>query len=101
MPDSTDNSTPRPPRQDEAGFALILVVIFSVLLFTIVINLITTAQMASSTGRNDALMVSMENHLALTLVEIEQLLKDDLEGAAGEGAAGALGGAGANPSSAS
>ncbi len=97
MPDSTDNSTPRPPRQDEAGFALILVVIFSVLLFTIVINLITTAQMASSTGRNDALMVSMENHLALTLVEIEQLLKDDLEGAAGEGAEGAPGGAGANP----
>jgi competence protein ComGC len=87
-------------QSEEDGFALIMVVIFSVLLFVLVADLVTSAQMAHSTGRNDALLVRMENHMRLTLLEVEQSLKDDLEGgdAAGLGGdplAGAMGASGA------
>jgi hypothetical protein len=85
-------STPN-RRQGEEGIALILVVIFSVLLFVLVGDLVTTARMASITGENDALMTKMENHLSNNLLEVEQMLKDDLSGGGMEG----MGGEGANP----
>lgn len=93
---STTTTQPRLRQTDEGGFALIMVVIFSVLLFVLVADLVTSAQMAHRTGRNDALLVRMENHIRLTLIEVLQALKDDLEGG---DAASALGGEdpGANP----
>ncbi|MCA8954625.1 MAG: general secretion pathway protein GspK [Planctomycetes bacterium] len=83
-----------PERPQEAGVALVMVVIFSVLLFVLVSDLVTSAQMASGTGRNDALMARMENHMRLVLAEVEQQLKDDLTAGQDAGAGGGLPGLG-------
>ena len=78
-------STPREQRRGgppngEAGFALVMVVIFSVLVFVLVSELVVTARMARSTGQNDALMARMNNQMVHTQTEVEQLLLEDLDG---------------------
>ena len=83
-------------RSGEAGVALIMVVIFTMLLIVLVADLVITARMARSTGQNDALMARMDNHISLTLIEVLQELKDDLEGGGLDGM-GAAGGGGEGP----
>lgn len=100
-------STPRErwhsgPPDGESGVALIMVVIFSVLVFVLVSELVVTARMARSTGQNDALMARMSNQMVHTQTEAEQILIEDLDGGdevpipdEGEaGGGGIMGGAG-------
>ena len=77
-------------RRSEQGFALVLVIIFTVLLVAIVTELITTAKMARLTGENDALLSRMRMHMSYVLSQVEDALKDDLS--AGQAQAGAQGG---------
>ncbi len=84
-------------RADQGGVALILVLIFTVLLYVIVAELVTTARMSRLTGENDALLARMRSQADYTVQRVEELLLDDLMGAAAgaEGAGGmadALGG---------
>ena len=81
-----------------------LVLIFSVLLFVIVSQLVVQARFYKLAGENDALLTRMNNQmLEVALPQVEQILLDDLAGdeagALGEGGEagglGALGGAGA------
>ena len=77
-------------RRNQEGFALVLVIIFTVLLVAIVTELITTAKMARLTGENDALLSRMRMHMSYVLSQVEDTLKDDLS--AGKAQAGAPGG---------
>ncbi|MEM7201286.1 MAG: hypothetical protein AAF628_13525 [Planctomycetota bacterium] len=79
----------------ESGVALIMVLIFTVLLYVLVAELVVTARMARLTGENDALLARMRNHMVHTLSEVEDQLRDDLaSAAAAEGEDGGLGGVG-------
>ena len=81
-------------RADQRGVALVLVLIFSILLYVLVYELVTTAQMARLTGENDALLVRMRSQADYTVQRVEEMLLDDLMGAAaGGGEEGGLGGA--------
>ncbi len=88
-------ATRTPDRQE--GFALVMVLILSVLLYVVVAELVTSARMSRFTGENDALLARMRNHMRYTLFQVEESLLDDLQSGAEEGAGGAgpLGGAGA------
>ncbi len=80
-------------RNEECGAALILVLIFTVLLFALIADLVTTARTSRLIGENDALIARMSNHMRYTLSEIEQSLLDDLQAGAagGEGEGGPAG----------
>jgi hypothetical protein len=80
-----------PPDQDpRRGIALVLVLIFVILLYVIVAELVTTAQMVRLTGENDVLIAQMRNHVAYVLTQVEDQLRDDLAAAsAQEGGQGA------------
>lgn len=71
----------------ERGVALIMVLLFTVLLYVITAELVTSAQLARLSGENDILLAQMQSHTYFTLSQVEQSLKDDL-------AAGAAGGEG-------
>jgi len=74
--------------RSERGIALILVLIFSILLYVLVTELVVTARSARSTGENDALLARMQNHMVYTLGQVEEQLEDDLlASSAGDGAA--------------
>ena len=82
--------------KSENGAVLVLVLIFSVLLYIVISQLVTTAKMARLAGANDSLLAKMNNHMrAVALPQVEQLLKDDLSGGdmEGEGGEGGLSGA--------
>ncbi|MEZ5964772.1 MAG: type II secretion system protein GspK [Planctomycetota bacterium] len=83
------------PAAHERGFALIMVLILSILLYVIIAELVTTARMARFTGENDALLARMRNHMRYTLSQVEDMLVDDKPSSGGEGGAGGLGGVGA------
>lgn len=75
---------PAATRSSERGIALVMVMIFTVLLYVLVAELVVTSRMHRLTGQNEALVARMRNHMAYTLAEIEEQLKDDLAGAAAE-----------------
>lgn len=79
---------------DQGGVALILVLIFTVLLYVIVAELVTTARMSRLTGENDALLARMRSQADYTVQRVEELLLDDLMGASAgaQGAGGMAGG---------
>ena len=84
--------------QDQQGFALVLVLIFTMLLFVLVTELVETAKKARLTGENDALLARMRNHQSYVLSQVEDSLRDDLEGGAAQSAAqGGAGGTGGLP----
>ncbi len=82
----------RTPAEDASGMALVLVLIFTVLIYVLVAELVTTAQMARLTGENDGVLRRMQDHMIWSQTEIEQTLKDDLAAgaAASEEGGGAL-----------
>lgn len=98
-------SPPRAPRRpaDERGMALVMVLIFTILLYAMISELVTTAQTARLTGENDVLVTRMRGHMDYVLAQIEETLLDDLAAASeGSGAEGGLpgglaGAAGAAP----
>ncbi|MFN6196950.1 MAG: hypothetical protein ACK5BN_24370 [Planctomycetota bacterium] len=80
-------------QRDERGVALVLALIFSILLYILVAELVVAARMVRATGENDALLARMRTQMLYQLTEAEQQLLGDLEGAGGEGeAGGGLGG---------
>ena len=87
-------ATREPAPQHEQGMALIMVLIFTILLYAMVSELVTTAQTARLTGENDLLLAQMRNQMEYAESQVEDLLKTDLESASGgEGdAGGAMGG---------
>jgi hypothetical protein len=80
-------SPPAPP-QREAGVALVLALIFSILLYILVAELVVAGRMVRATGENDALLARMRTQMLYQLHEAEDQLLQDLAGAAaneGEG----------------
>ncbi|MBZ0153337.1 MAG: hypothetical protein K8J09_17570, partial [Planctomycetes bacterium] len=90
-----------PHRRESAagqdGIALVLAMIFSILLYILVAELVVAGRMVRATGENDALLARMRTQMRYQLQEAESQLLGDLAGAAeeeaGAGGAGALGGA--------
>ncbi|MCA8976868.1 MAG: general secretion pathway protein GspK [Planctomycetes bacterium] len=92
--------------RSESGFAIVLALIFTILLYILVAELSVSGQMVRATGENDALLARMRNQMLYQLVEAQDKLLTDMQGAAaaegGEGAGpmGALPGSEAGPGSA-
>lgn len=82
-------------RNEQQGIALILALIFSILLYILVAELVVSARLLRVTGENDALLARMRNQMDNTLEEIQDTLLTDLAGAAAGEEGGALGGMGA------
>ncbi len=87
----------RRPECEQQGIALILSLIFSILLYILVAELVVSARLLRVTGENDALLARMANQADNTLAEIEDTLLTDLAGAAAGEEGGALGSVGAPP----
>ncbi|HEU4420297.1 MAG TPA: hypothetical protein VFT55_15275, partial [Planctomycetota bacterium] len=85
-------------RNAEQGVALVLTLIFSILLYILVAELVVAGRMVRSTGENDALLARMRTQMLYQLDDTEEDLIQDLAGQAEEagGGAGGAGGA-ANP----
>jgi hypothetical protein len=87
----------------ERGVALVLTLIFAILLYILVAELVVSGRMIRATGENDALLARMRNQMLFQLNEVEEQLLEDMAGqaAGGEGEGGgaaslsALAGAGA------
>ena len=76
----------------EAGVALVMALIFSILLYILVAELVVSSRMVRSTGENDALLARMNTLMLYELGEAEDKLLADMAGAAaGEEGAGGLG----------
>jgi type II secretory pathway component PulK len=88
------SSPHRSARANEQGIALIMVLIFTVLLYVMVAELVTTAQMQRLTGENDALLARMQSQIRYNLGEVFETLTNDGESAALGGEEGGGGGAG-------
>jgi hypothetical protein len=81
---------PSNQRNRERGVALVLTLIFSILLYIIVAELVVSARLLRLTGENDALLARMRNQMDNTLAEVQDQLLTDLGGqaAASEGGGG-------------
>lgn len=87
-------TVPQPPLPDvrERGIALVLALIFSILLYILVAELVVAGRMVRATGENDALLARMRQQMFYQLGEAEDQLLQDMAGqAAGEGGGGAGG----------
>jgi len=96
MPPSIHHTSPVPARgsrSDEGGVALVLALIFSILLYILVAELVVAGRMVRATGENDALLARMRNQMLYQLAEADDQLLADLAGAAAAdgGGAGGLG----------
>lgn len=94
-PDSGRSGLARsaPAGGGEDGIALILALIFSILLYILVAELVVSGRMIRATGENDALLARMRNQMVFQLAATEEDLLTDLGGQAA-GDAGGLGGLG-------
>ena len=82
----------------EAGVALVMAFIFTILLYILVADLVVSSRMVRATGENDALLARMNSLMLYELTEAEeQLLADSAAGAGDEGGAGGLGALGGAP----
>jgi len=79
-------------RNPEQGVALVLTLIFSILLYILVAELVVAGRMVRSTGENDALLARMRTQMLYQLADAEEDLLQDMAGQAEE--AGGSGGAG-------
>lgn len=92
---------PTPPttcrREREGGVALVLALIFAILLYILVAELVVSGRMVRATGENDALLARMRNQMVYQLADAEEDLLGDLAGQAAdaESAGGGGGGLGA------
>ena len=81
-------------RSDEGGVALVLALIFTILLYILVAELVVAGRMVRATGENDALLARMRSQMLYQLAEAEDQLLTDLAGAGASGEDGGLGGLG-------
>ncbi|MFM1873458.1 MAG: hypothetical protein RL398_2880, partial [Planctomycetota bacterium] len=73
-----------------------MALIFSILLYILVAELVVSSRMIRATGENDALLGRMRNLMSYQLADVEQQLVDDLAGQMAEGGeSGGTGGLGA------
>lgn len=86
-------SKPPAASADQRGVALVLTLIFAILLYILVAELVVTGRMVRATGENDALLARMQTQMAYVLGETLDELQQDLASAA----AGGEGGSGGNP----
>lgn len=80
----------------QRGVALVLTLIFAILLYILVAELVVMGKMVRATGENDALLARMRTQMLFQMRETEdQLLADNASQAGGgeEGGGGSLGGA--------
>lgn len=77
--------------EHERGVALVMALIFSILLYILVAELVVSSRMVRATGENDALLARMRTQMQYQLVEAEQKLMSDLVGQAVAGEEGAPG----------
>ena len=95
----TDQPNQRRRRLDsaqdpQAGVALVMAMIFSILLYILVAELVVSSRMVRATGENDALLARMNAQMLYELGEAEDKLLSDMASAAAEGeGSGGLGGA--------
>lgn len=83
---------PSGARSDERGIALVLALIFSILLYILVAELVVAGRMVRATGENDAMLARMRTQMLYQLHDAEDQLLQDLAGqAAGEEGGGAGG----------
>jgi len=83
--------------ESERGVALVMALIFSILLYILVAELVVSSRMVRATGENDALLARMRTQMQYQLVESEEKLLADMVGQADDmgaegGAPGGLGG---------
>ncbi len=76
------------PRASEGGIALVLALIFSILLYILVAELVVAGRMVRATGENDALLARMRTQMVYQLRDAEDQLLQDLAGAAAGGDGG-------------
>lgn len=84
-----------PAGHGQRGVALVLTLIFSILLYILVAELVVSGRMIRATGENDALLARMQTQMVYALGQTADQLLADMASAAGgegEGGAGALGG---------
>lgn len=74
----------------ERGVALVMALIFSILLYILVAELVVSSRMVRATGENDALLARMRTQMQYQLLESEEKLLSDLVGQTAD--AGAEGG---------
>lgn len=82
-------------RRSEEGVALVMALIFSILLYILVAELVVSSRMVRQTGENDALLARMRTQMIYQLGEAEEQLLADLAGAEAGGLGGEAGGLGA------
>ncbi|MCA8952105.1 MAG: hypothetical protein KDE27_21525, partial [Planctomycetes bacterium] len=87
-------SDPTQNRAGERGVALVLTLIFAILLYILVAELVVSGRMVRATGENDALLARMRNQMMYQLVEAEDQLLTDMQGAAAGAESGGAGGLG-------
>jgi len=81
----------------QSGVALVMAMIFSILLYILVAELVVSSRMVRATGENDALLARMNTQMLYELGEAEDKLLADMAGAAGAEGGGANPLAGAMP----
>lgn len=81
-------------RDGESGVALVLALIFAILLYVLVAELVVSGRMVRATGENDALLARMRNQMLYQLADAGEQLLADMAGqaAADEGGGGGAGG---------
>jgi hypothetical protein len=85
---------------EQQGFALVLALIFSILIYVLVAELVVSGRMLRMTGENDALLTRMRYQMDYVRNQIEDTLLSDMasaaagQGGGGAGGLGALGSAG-------
>ena len=72
----------------EAGVALVMAMIFSILLYILVAELVVSSRMVRATGENDALLARMNTQMLYQLGEAEDKLLADMASASAEGEGG-------------
>ncbi|MBL8754760.1 MAG: general secretion pathway protein GspK [Planctomycetes bacterium] len=82
---------PDPTSSAERGVALVLALIFSILLYILVAELVVSGRMVRATGENDAMLARMRTQMLFHLDETEDQLLQDLAGAAAEEGSGSEG----------
>tara|TARA_R110002072_G_scaffold139249_1_gene282700 strand:+ start:45713 stop:47332 length:1620 start_codon:yes stop_codon:yes gene_type:complete len=78
--------------EGERGVALVMALIFSILLYILVAELVVSSRMVRATGENDALLARMRTQMQYQLGEAEDKLLSDLVGQADEMGGEGLGG---------
>ena len=88
---------PSQDRPQESGIALVLSLIFAILLYILVAELVVSGRMVRLTGENDVLNARQHYQIELTFKKVEAMLLDDLASQSSQGQQGGGGPLGGGP----